>query len=432
MSSTPRRRSLHQAQLASNPTTPRTFASTSTDATNGGLTPTFSMSESYPFDWEAARGEKPAPYGVPHNADNRLAKKRTSTNGETPRNRVTRKESWFKRITNYPAHLWFELTLLPQNLPLPESDILGRAAGVACHVLTIVTGYMSTPAKADFDTFGDEWSDLRGELKGGIPDDYAETDSGYGLELYFDDETGTNWVYMFSHQQISKMESQKQNAIKSPNARFVKRDMDQCREGRSSVTRETVNVLGRQIGMAWRFLLGSNTLPDAAERQDTVQELAMWNPGEFELALLTVYSPVHSLFHSMLVRQYWPRWTIITVLLTAMLHCLISFYTRLVKDSKTLASEVMYEYNESFVYPRINVVKKDACVMTHEAEIVDLSPGRQSLSSRHEVPAAAPQARATFIQPKTYQQIQLEKLQEKTGKTRSSLPGLTAGGLLRH
>ncbi|KAG9031721.1 hypothetical protein FRB95_002393 [Tulasnella sp. JGI-2019a] len=434
MASTPRRRSLHPSHQSSNPTTPRTYASASTDATNGGLAPSFSMSATYAFDWEAARGEKPAPYGVPNNADNRLARRKSSTLGDSTavKNRVTRKESWFSRVTNYPSHLWFELTLIPQNLPFPEPKTLGRAAGVACHVLTMVTGYMAAPAKSEFDTFGEEWSDLRGEIRGGIPNDFAETDSGYGLAwicgwlLILG--SFVNAFYVFTRfRTYTLMMRQKQNPIKSPNARFVKRDMDREQEGKSSVMQETFSVLGRQLGAAWRFLIGSSAVPDSGDKQDSIQELAMWNPGDFELALLTVYSPIHSLFHSMLVRQYWLKWTIITILLTATLNGLISYYERLVKDSKTLASEVMFEYNETFVYPRINVVKKDACVMTHEAEIVDYSPGRQSLSSRHDVPAA----RRTFIEPKSCQQIQLEKLQDKNGRPRTSLPGLTAGGLLR-
>lgn len=85
------------------------------------------------------------------------------------------------RLTQYPSHLWFELTMLPHNMPLPEPKALGRAVGVLCHVLTIFTGYMAAPIKADFNSFGDDWSDMHGEMRGGIPEGFAEEDSGFGL-----------------------------------------------------------------------------------------------------------------------------------------------------------------------------------------------------------------------------------------------------------
>lgn len=70
--------------------------------------------------------------------------------------------------------------------------------------------------------------------------------------------------------------------------------------------------------------------------------------------------------------------------------------------------------------------------MTHEAEIVDYRPARQSLASQQDVP---PRPRASFVPPKTFQQLQAEKLQEsssRSGRPRHTLGGLTTGGLLRH
>jgi len=65
-------------------------------------------------------------------------------------------------------------------------------------------------------------------------------------------------------------------------------------------------------------------------------------------------------------------------------------YEVLVKDKEIIAAEVMHEYNEGvcfiillpvpsidteilqFVYPRVNPIRKDVAVMTHQAETVNV------------------------------------------------------------
>lgn len=76
--------------------------------------------------------------------------------------------SFLSRLRNYPSHLWFEITLLPQKAPLPEPRVLGRALGVLCHVISGLERWVATRGKADLDNFGDDWSDMRTEM-GGIP-----------------------------------------------------------------------------------------------------------------------------------------------------------------------------------------------------------------------------------------------------------------------
>ncbi|KAJ2981492.1 hypothetical protein NUW54_g10867 [Trametes sanguinea] len=47
-------------------------------------------------------------------------------------------------------------------------------------------------------------------------------------------------------------------------------------------------------------------------------------------------------------------------------------YEALLKDKAIIAAEVLHEYDEKFVYPRVNPVRKDAAVMTHESEMVSV------------------------------------------------------------
>jgi hypothetical protein len=73
------------------------------------------------------------------------------------------------------------------------------------------------------------------------------------------------------------------------------------------------------------------------------------------------------------------------------MRALTRSYEVLVKDKEIIAAEVMHEYNEGvcfiilspvpsivdtgmlqFVYPRVNPIRKDVAVMTHQAETVNV------------------------------------------------------------
>ncbi|KZT61552.1 hypothetical protein CALCODRAFT_506125 [Calocera cornea HHB12733] len=124
-----------------------------------------------------------------------------------------------------------------------------------------------------------------------------------------------------------------------------------------------------------RFLAGNpaSPTPEEISVMKTVQQIEVWNPGEGQVALFmrlfSAYSPVHALTY-----QVGPNWLVILTIapsLTLLLFGTVSMYISLLKDRDIIASEVMHEYNDKFVYPNIAPVKKDAATMTHEAEIVD-------------------------------------------------------------
>lgn len=54
-------------------------------------------------------------------------------------------------------------------------------------------------------------------------------------------------------------------------------------------------------------------------------------------------------------------------------RALTTTYEALLKDRTIIAAEVLHEYDEKYVSPRIHPVKRDACVMTSEAEFVDFT-----------------------------------------------------------
>lgn len=61
----------------------------------------------------------------------------------------------------------------------------------------------------------------------------------------------------------------------------------------------------------------------------------------------------------------------VMVAVSFQVRVLTTTYEALLKDRAIIAAEVLHEYDEKFVSPRINPVRRDACVMTNEAEIVD-------------------------------------------------------------
>jgi len=97
----------------------------------------------------------------------------------------------------------------------------------------------------------------------------------------------------------------------------------------------------------------------------------VWVPGELETTLFAVYSPLHAMLWTALTSANWIRMACIMGLASAQLRAMTRAYQALVKDRSIIAAEVLHEYDEKFVYPRVNPVRKDASVMTHQAEMVD-------------------------------------------------------------
>ncbi|KAG5727972.1 hypothetical protein E4T56_gene19409 [Termitomyces sp. T112] len=114
-----------------------------------------SISSSIPFDWEAARSRKPAPYGT-------LGQNRVRGAG-TPVKRVVREKGFVERITSIPSRVAFEISLFPHNVPLPEAATLGRLVGGVLHFLHFCVRVSQSRKVPDSDL---GWEDMYHEDEG--------------------------------------------------------------------------------------------------------------------------------------------------------------------------------------------------------------------------------------------------------------------------
>ncbi|KAK7054889.1 hypothetical protein VNI00_003352 [Paramarasmius palmivorus] len=139
-----------------------------------------------------------------------------------------------------------------------------------------------------------------------------------------------NAIYAFTRIRLYRLH-RKTDPINSPNAKFVNAELDfEPLEIPPLMTRLRSGAWRAFISF-WRFLLGMKPLPkngNGARKASRVQQLE--------------------------------------------LNVTVTYYTQLLKDKEVLAAEVMNEYNEGFVYPRINPIRKDVAIMTHQSEVVNV------------------------------------------------------------
>lgn len=365
-----------------------------------------SLSQTYAFDWSAARGEKEPPYGPNPSQLARRKARQSNSNGDvrngtgtSAKARVVRKTSWITRALNYPSQLWFELTLLPQEAPLPPPKVLGRGLGLTAHILNICVCYAAVPSKSGggLDDVGEGWADMRDEMR--FTDAVEESGFGFmwflGWILWLVSVANVLWVFTRFRTYTFYRRSANER-LNSPNAKMIKEDLSRLHKPEQSFISWLLGLIGRQIRDSWRFLIGSKVKND--DLQDTsskVHQLDKWDPPEMEMAFLTVYSPIHSMLYTILGWNNWMRVPVIMTSLSALLYAFVLWFEQAIKDERLIQGEVMHEYNEGFVNPRLNVVRKDACVMTNEAEYVDYDPYPQPNGAgyHHQQYRQAPQPR---------------------------------------
>lgn len=122
-----------------------------------------------------------------------------------------------------------------------------------------------------------------------------------------------------------------------------------------------------------------------------VWEVAIWDPTPLSLRIFAFFSPAHVAvyflsfpiasspsFHNLVLSGYPvpttnPYATIFTVLVTQILLSAQLIYVQgsfrqQGKDNALIQKEVMHEYDTKFVAPRLNIIKRDVGVQTHNAE----------------------------------------------------------------
>ena len=129
-------------------------------------------------------------------------------------------------------------------------------------------------------------------------------------------------------------------------------------------------------------LLGYDSATASPKSVGTIQSLNVWDPPDFnllffwyalhaKLSLTDSYFPPPAPLLSYLLYPSHP-------FLTPFLHLIITLQTlyltrhfqQLVKDRQYLTAEVMREYDQRFVYPKVFAMTSDKGVMTHEGKAI--------------------------------------------------------------
>jgi hypothetical protein len=148
---------------------------------SAGVYHTPSRSATRPFDWDAARGLKPAPYDPPGSAQKRKGRQSLGGAGRgqegTPpvtgarrRARIIVKStmSWWEWFTSLPESWWFKLEMLWQEMPLPAATTTGKVAGFSLHILHALVRWSDIRNLRDDDV---GWEDMRDESLYGDEDE---------------------------------------------------------------------------------------------------------------------------------------------------------------------------------------------------------------------------------------------------------------------
>ncbi|KAF9227918.1 hypothetical protein BS17DRAFT_726574 [Gyrodon lividus] len=361
------------------PVTPRTRVSYLDSPSS-----TPSISSSIPFDWEAARSRRPPPYGTPLSAKRKARMSTANGTGGSPRKAVIRKKGLIERITVIPSRIMFEISLFPHNVPLPAPKASAWLIGAVMHLLHFCVRVSQVRATSDSDL---GWEDLYWErnqqswFDWTVPTTCILVITSMLNVLHLFTQTRTYWLHRRN----------KGDPVNSPHTTFVpspKRDCSPSPDApvpKLTFVKRILCLLGSILFMFWRvfvscvrFLLGlsssspSTSSPPRGAPAEEIQQLEIWIPGELERTLLSVYSPAHALLWMCTGSTNWVVMGVVMGVVGVQIGALAQAYEGLVKDRAILAAEVMHEYNEGFVYPRMNPVRRDVAVMTHQSEMVNV------------------------------------------------------------
>ncbi|KAH9484263.1 Meiotically up-regulated gene 154 protein [Psilocybe cubensis] len=338
------------------PTTPRSRLSNGSYGFHRSPADTPSISSSIPFDWEAARSRAPAPFATPL----KKGRKSVATGTSTPRKAVIRKKGIIERIKNIPSAIAFEIAIFPQNVPLPTPKTTARIIGGAIHV-----AHFLILARNDNE---ENWDLV----------------SGTKQSSWFDWTTPiTLLLILFSVYNTYNLATRRRtykfhhrmDPLSSPHAKFVVTNLDLEPLARPAIGQRIRSNLWFYFSYFWRFLFGMQppTRPALPQgKTSRVQELEVWEPSEMDLELFSIYSPAHAVLWLSMGSSSWLYSVVIMGIVGLQLNVMTHSYTQLLKDKQIIAAETMKEYNDGFVYPRINPIRKDVAVMTHQSEVVNV------------------------------------------------------------
>ncbi|KAI6150759.1 hypothetical protein BKA82DRAFT_122247 [Pisolithus tinctorius] len=358
------------------PVTPRTRVSY---VNSPSTTP--SISSNIPFDWEAARSRRPPPYGTPFNGKRKARMSNIGTAAATPK-RVVRKKGFVERMKDIPSRIMFEVSLFPYNIPLPAPKTSGWLIGLSMHFLHLCVRVAHIRATSESDV---GWEDLYWERSQQSWFDWTIPTTCLLLIA-----STLNVMHLFTETRTYRLHMRSRvDPVSSPHTTFVSSPQqeppvtEEEAVPRSTFMQRILGLIGSAMLILWRafvylvrFLLGisstspSTSSPPRGAPAEQIQQLEVWTPGELERTLFAVYSPAHALLWICTDGTNWVLMCALMAMVGVEIGALVQAYEALVKDRAILAAEVMHEYNEGFVHPRINPVRRDVAVMTHQAEMV--------------------------------------------------------------
>ncbi|EKM55495.1 uncharacterized protein PHACADRAFT_195529 [Phanerochaete carnosa HHB-10118-sp] len=328
-----------------------------------------SKSASLPFDWDAVRNKKLPPY-VETIATKRarLQKKAEGSAKSTKQTqKVVRKKSLLEKIRSIPSEIAFEIALLPNNVPLPTARKAAWILGGILHAVHFIIRVCQIRQVPDSDM---GWEDLYREDEG---ESWFDWTIPVTTLLFL--ASLINAFYFFTRTRLYQL-NMVTDPVSSPHAKFVRREgtpEPPPPPTRGAFLLSVIKAFWRSLSLSMRFLLNMSPPKDrqiASMRYDRVQQLEVWTPAEFEMTLLSIYSPVHAFLWMALTSANWIILSVIMILVGVQTRALTKSYDILIKDRAIISAEVLHEYDEKFVYPRINPLRKDQAVMTHQAEMV--------------------------------------------------------------
>jgi hypothetical protein len=168
-------------------------------------------------------------------------------------------------------------------------------------------------------------------------------------------------VFTFTRIKLYHMHSQPE-PVASPRASFVPVKLDFAPLRPPPLYARIRSALWTGLVTLWRFMYSRGTSRSSATSGSgprRVQQLDMWAPGETELRVFCIYSPVHALMWSATTGENWMIMWAAMAGVSAQLHLMMRAYEALIKDKTIVAAEVMHEYNEKVRARRISF---DACL----------------------------------------------------------------------
>ncbi|KAJ7685194.1 hypothetical protein DFH06DRAFT_1157786 [Mycena polygramma] len=344
------------------PHTPRSRASIFVDR-SPAATP--SRSSNIAFDWDAARTRRPAPYATPQSIS-KASRRSLGVPGTPARKGVVRKKGFFERISAIPSQIAFHVAMFPANVPLPKPRTSAWIIGGTLHFIHFCVRVTQIRSIPDSDL---GWEDMYHEGEG-----HSWFDWTVPMTVFLFAAASLNTIYLFSRIKLYRLHL-RPDPVSSPNAKFVAAQLDFQPLEPPPLTSRITKSLWYGFSASWRFLLGMQPpvfSPPPPGKMARVQQLEVWTPGELELMLFNVYSPVHVFLWMATGSSNWMLMLFIMGLVGGQANAMTHSYKALIKDKEIIAAEVFNEYNEGFVYPRINPVRRDVAVMTHQSEVVNI------------------------------------------------------------